>query len=46
MNDYRIDYAREHIKAMAKALEDGVDVRGYTPWGSIDLVSASTGESS
>ena len=44
MNDYRIDYAREHIKAMAKALEDGVDVRGYTPWGSIDLVSASTGE--
>lgn len=45
MNDYRIDYAREYIKAMAKALEDGVDVRGYTPWGSIDLVSASTGES-
>ena len=26
------------------ALEDGVDLRGYTPWGCIDLVSASTGE--
>lgn len=25
-------------------LEDGLDVIGYTSWGSIDLVSASTGE--
>ncbi len=41
---YRIEYIREHIKAMAAALEDGVDLRGYTPWGCIDLVSASTGE--
>jgi len=24
--------------------EDGVDLMGYTPWGCIDLVSASTGE--
>ena len=23
---------------------DGVDLMGYTPWGCIDLVSASTGE--
>lgn len=29
---------------MAEAIEDGVDLRGYTPWGCIDLVSASTGE--
>ena len=24
--------------------EDGVELMGYTPWGCIDLVSASTGE--
>jgi 6-phospho-beta-glucosidase len=41
---YRIEYLREHIKAMAQAEEDGVDLMGYTPWGCIDLVSASTGE--
>lgn len=43
-DDYRIDYMREHIKEMAEAIEDGVDLIGYTPWGCIDLVSASTGE--
>lgn len=26
--------------------EDGVDLLGYTPWGCIDLVSATTGEMS
>jgi 6-phospho-beta-glucosidase len=45
INDgYRIDYLREHIKEMKLAVEDGVDLMGYTPWGCIDLVSASTGE--
>ena len=29
---------------MKEAVADGVDLRGYTPWGCIDLVSASTGE--
>ncbi len=44
-DDYRIDYLREHIKAMGDAIsEDGVDVMGYTSWGCIDLVSASTGQ--
>ena len=44
-DDYRIAYLREHIEAMKKAIdEDGVDLIGYTPWGCIDLVSASTGE--
>ncbi|MBS4750726.1 6-phospho-beta-glucosidase [Granulicatella sp. zg-ZJ] len=44
-DDYRIDYLREHIKEMKKAVElDGVDLIGYLPWGWIDLVSASTGE--
>lgn len=41
---YRIDYLREHIKEMAVAINDGVDLRGYTTWGCIDLVSAGTGE--
>ncbi len=42
---YRIDYLRQHIKAMKDAVEiDGVDLMGYTPWGCIDLVSAGTGE--
>ena len=43
-DSYRIDYLREHIQQMQQALEDGVDLIGYTPWGCIDLVSASTGE--
>ena len=45
-DDYRIDYLRRHISAMEEAVEDGVDLMGYTPWGCIDLVSASTGEMS
>ncbi|MFW2489161.1 glycoside hydrolase family 1 protein [Clostridium chromiireducens] len=43
-DDYRIDYLREHIKEMKEAVNDGVELIGYTPWGCIDLVSASTGE--
>lgn len=41
---YRIQYLRKHIEEMKKAIDDGVDLIGYTPWGCIDLVSASTGE--
>ena len=41
---YRIDYMRSHIEQMLEAVKDGVDLMGYTPWGCIDLVSASTGE--
>jgi len=43
-DDYRIEYLREHIKEMKEAIADGVDLIGYTTWGCIDLVSASTGE--
>lgn len=44
---YRIDYLSSHIRAMMEAAdEDGVDIMGYTPWGCIDLVSATTGEMS
>lgn len=41
---YRIEYLRQHIEQMHEAVLDGVDLIGYTPWGCIDLVSASTGE--
>ena len=42
---YRINYLRDHIKAMDTAVnEDGVDLMGHTMWGCVDLVSASTGE--
>ena len=41
---YRIDYLKKHIEAMKEAVEDGVDLMGYTMWGCVDLVSASTGE--
>ena len=43
-DSYRIDYLRSHIEQMREAVEDGVDLMGYTPWGWIDVVSASTGE--
>lgn len=46
INDiYRIEYLRDHIKEMKKAVEvDGVDLLGYTSWGCIDCVSFTTGE--
>lgn len=44
-DDYRIEYLKEHIIEMKKAIElDGVDVMGYTAWSSIDIVSAGTGQ--
>ncbi|MDQ0208675.1 glycoside hydrolase family 1 protein [Alkalicoccobacillus murimartini] len=46
IDEYRIDYLRSHIDAMGEAIADGVELMGYTPWGCIDLVSASTGEMS
>jgi 6-phospho-beta-glucosidase len=46
VDDYRISYFREHIEAMGEAIEDGVELIGYTPWGCIDLVSAGTGQMS
>jgi len=45
-DDYRIDYLRSHIQAMKEAMEDGVELLGYTVWSCIDIVSASTGEMS
>ena len=41
---YRIDYHKTHVKAMSEAIDEGVDLIGYTTWGCLDLVSAGTGE--
>jgi 6-phospho-beta-glucosidase len=43
-DDYRIEYMRDHLIQVEEAIEDGVKVMGYTSWGCIDLVSASTAE--
>lgn len=43
-DDYRIEYTRNHIKAMKSAMKDGVVCLGYLAWSCIDLVSAGTGE--
>lgn len=43
-DDYRIDYINDHLVQVREAIEDGVEVLGYTSWGPIDLVSASKAE--
>lgn len=46
-DDYRIDYLKKHIQAFKDAVMiDGVELLGYTTWGCIDLVAASTGQMS
>ncbi|WIK66045.1 glycoside hydrolase family 1 protein [Globicatella sanguinis] len=45
-DDYRIDYLQKHLVQVGEAVKDGVKVMGYTTWGCIDLVSASTAEMS
>lgn len=44
IDDYRIGYLNDHLVQVWEAIEDGVDLMGYTSWGCIDLVSASTAE--
>jgi len=43
-DDYRIAYMNDHLVQVREAIEDGVEVWGYTSWGPIDLVSASKAE--
>ncbi|WP_150271203.1 glycoside hydrolase family 1 protein [Paenibacillus tepidiphilus] len=43
-DDYRIAYMRDHLIQVGEAIKDGVEVMGYTSWGCIDIVSASTAE--
>ncbi len=45
-DSYRIDYFRRHFQEMEKAIDDGVELMGYTSWAPIDLVSASTSQMS
>ncbi len=44
VDDYRIAYLQAHLEAVGEAIADGVDLMGYTTWGCIDLVSASTAQ--
>ncbi|MDN8550008.1 glycoside hydrolase family 1 protein [Microbacterium sp. NM3R9] len=44
IDDYRIAYLNDHLVQVGEAIADGVEVMGYTPWGCIDLVSASTAQ--
>ena len=46
VDDYRIQYLNDHLYQVGEAIQDGVDVMGYTCWGPIDLVSASTAQMS
>lgn len=42
-DDYRIDYLRSHIEACRLAIEDGVELMGYSPWSVMDLLSSHQG---
>jgi 6-phospho-beta-glucosidase len=43
-DDYRIEFHKGHLKEVGHAIEDGVNVIGYTSWGCIDLVSAASAQ--
>ena len=34
-DDYRINYLNDHLVQVAEAIEDGVELMGYTTWGCI-----------
>ncbi|WP_426226494.1 glycoside hydrolase family 1 protein [Pseudarthrobacter sp. DSP2-3-2b1] len=44
VDDYRIDYLNDHLVQVREAIADGAEVLGYTAWGCIDVVSASTAQ--
>lgn len=45
-DDYRIDYLNSHLLQVAEAIEDGVEILGYTSWGCLDLVSNTSNQMS
>lgn len=45
-DQYRIDYLRSHLIEIRQAIDDGVEVMGYTSWGPIDLISCGTSQMS
>ena len=44
LDDGRIAYLNDHLVQIREAIADGVNLLGYTTWGPIDLVSASTAQ--
>ncbi|MCI1673862.1 MAG: 6-phospho-beta-glucosidase [Bifidobacterium tibiigranuli] len=38
-DDYRIAYFKAHLQQAYEAIQDGVELLGYTSWGPIDIVS-------
>jgi 6-phospho-beta-glucosidase len=44
VDDYRIAYLNDHLVQVGEAVADGAQVLGYTTWGCIDIVSASTAQ--
>ena len=42
-DNYRIDYIKEHLKAIKNAIDFGVEVISYNPWSFIDVLSTSNG---
>lgn len=42
-DDYRINYLKNHLSEMKKAIIDGVEVISYNTWTFIDVVSSSNG---
>ncbi|MGV1009753.1 MAG: glycoside hydrolase family 1 protein [Dermatophilaceae bacterium] len=46
LDDDRIHYLNDHLVQAREALADGVELLGYTCWGCIDVVSASTAQMS
>ncbi len=45
-DDYRIEFMRDNIYQMRKAVDDGVEILGYTSWAPLDIISQSKGEMS
>lgn len=43
-DSYRMEYFRQHFVEMEKAIDEGVELMGYTSWAPIDLISASTSQ--
>ncbi|WEO76880.1 glycoside hydrolase family 1 protein [Cryobacterium sp. SO2] len=41
---YRIDYFVQHLRQVREAIADGVNLLGYTAWGGLDIISASTSQ--
>ncbi|QIZ06456.1 glycoside hydrolase family 1 protein [Priestia megaterium] len=42
-DEYRIDYLRKHLEQCQLAINDGVELFGFSPWSYIDLLSTTSG---